>query len=136
MSSIIFLDGKFYREEEAKVSVLDHGYLYGNGCWTTLMTLDDKLFIGGAGIVAIHAAGLGATVNFFSISGKDEYNKFANSQLKKYKVKSKIFIDESRPTTNKTRYRSNDKTLLRVSNLHQVSISKLIQNKILREIKL
>lgn len=97
--------------------------------------LDDKLFIGGAGIVAIHAAGLGATVNFFSISGKDEYNKFANSQLKKYNVKSKIFIDESRPTTNKTRYRSNDKTLLRVSNLHQVSISKLLQNKILREIK-
>ncbi len=45
MTSIIFLDGKFYREKEAKVSVLDHGYLYGNGCWTTLMTLDDKLFM-------------------------------------------------------------------------------------------
>jgi branched-chain amino acid aminotransferase len=44
LSSIIFLDQKFYKEEDAKVSVLDHGYLYGNGCWTTLMTSDDKLF--------------------------------------------------------------------------------------------
>ena len=45
MSSIIFLDGKFYQEKDAKVSVLDHGYLYGNGCWTTLMTQNDKLFM-------------------------------------------------------------------------------------------
>ena len=96
---------------------------------------DDKLFVGGAGIVAIHAAGLGAKVNFFSVSGKDAYNKFASKQLKKHKVKSKIFVDDSRPTTNKTRYRSNEKTLLRVSNLHQVSISKLLQNKILNSVK-
>ena len=45
MSSIIFIDGKFYPEEEAKVSVLDHGYLYGNGCWTTLMSNNNKLFM-------------------------------------------------------------------------------------------
>ncbi len=96
---------------------------------------DNKLFVGGAGIVAIHAAGLGAKVNFFSISGKDSYNKFANKQLREHKVKSKIFIDDSRPTTNKTRYRSNEKTLLRVSNLHQVSISKLLQKKILNSVK-
>jgi len=45
MSSIIFIDGKFYPEHEAKVSVLDHSYLYGNGCWTTLMTYNHKLFM-------------------------------------------------------------------------------------------
>ena len=45
MKSIIFIDGKFYPENEAKVSVLDHGYLYGNGCWTTLMTHNHKLFM-------------------------------------------------------------------------------------------
>ena len=29
MSLVIFIDGQFYDEKEAKVSVLDHGYLYG-----------------------------------------------------------------------------------------------------------
>ena len=45
MTKIIFIDGIFYEEKDAKVSVLDHGYLYGNGCWTTLMTHDHKLFM-------------------------------------------------------------------------------------------
>ena len=45
MKSIIFIDGKFYPEDKAKVSVLDHGYLYGNGCWTTLMSNNNKLFM-------------------------------------------------------------------------------------------
>lgn len=45
MSSIIFIDGNFFEEKDAKVSVLDHGYLYGNGCWTTLMTYNHKLFM-------------------------------------------------------------------------------------------
>ena len=45
MSLIIFIDGKYYDEKDAKVSVLDHGYLYGNGCWTTLMTHNHKIFM-------------------------------------------------------------------------------------------
>jgi len=45
MSLVIFIDGQFYDEKEAKVSVLDHGYLYGNGCWTTLMTYNHKIFM-------------------------------------------------------------------------------------------
>ena len=45
MSLIIFIDGKYYNERDAKVSVLDHGYLYGNGCWTTLMTHNHKIFM-------------------------------------------------------------------------------------------
>ena len=45
MGLVIFIDGQFYDEKEAKVSVLDHGYLYGNGCWTTLMTYNHKIFM-------------------------------------------------------------------------------------------
>jgi len=97
--------------------------------------VDTKLYIGGAGIVSLHAAGLGANVNFFSVSGNDEYYKFAKKKLNLRKVNSKIFVDDSRPTTLKTRYRSSDKTLLRVSNLQQVSISKNLQKKIFNEVK-
>jgi branched-chain amino acid aminotransferase len=44
LNSTVFLDQKFYKEEDAKVSILDHGYLYGNGCWTTMMTSGDRIF--------------------------------------------------------------------------------------------
>lgn len=28
---MVYINGKFYTKEEAKVSVYDHGYLYGDG---------------------------------------------------------------------------------------------------------
>ena len=31
MGLLIYLNGEFVPEEEAKVSVFDHGYLYGDG---------------------------------------------------------------------------------------------------------
>ena len=92
--------------------------------------VDSKKFIGGAGIVAAHAAGLGADVSFFSIAGDDENLKFAKESLDSFKVKNYIFIDETRPTTLKQRFRSHEKTLLRVSHLHQTAISTEIQDKI------
>ena len=97
--------------------------------------IDNKFFIGGAGIVAMHAAGIGAKVNFFTVTGDDKYNKFANKQLKSSRINAKLFIDENRPTTLKSRYRTNEKTLLRVTNLHQVSIPKSVQIKIYEEVK-
>ena len=38
---------------------------------------EKRKFVGGSGIVAAHAAGLGASVNYISIAGKDEEMKFA-----------------------------------------------------------
>jgi len=38
-------------------------------------------FIGGAGIVALHAKGLGADVHFFSTVGKDEIADYAKGKL-------------------------------------------------------
>ncbi|MEQ1752085.1 MAG: branched-chain amino acid aminotransferase, partial [Prosthecobacter sp.] len=32
-SLLIYLDGKLVPESEAKVSVFDHGLLYGDGCF-------------------------------------------------------------------------------------------------------
>ncbi|AKJ32022.1 aminotransferase class IV [Caldimonas brevitalea] len=39
----VFIDGAFYGEDDAKVSIFDHGFLYGNGVFTTLMAIDDML---------------------------------------------------------------------------------------------
>ncbi len=100
-----------------------------------VMPLNQKKYLGGAGIVAAHCANLGAKVNFFSIVGHDSEARFIKDKLKEYKVISKIFLDSSRPTTHKKRYRSGNKTLLRVSTLHKNLIDLNLQKKIFLSIK-
>jgi rfaE bifunctional protein kinase chain/domain len=93
--------------------------------------IDSQLFIGGAGIVAAHAAGLGAQVDFFSVSGQDAPRAFGVEKLDEFKVRSHLLEDISRPTTLKQRYRSKGKSLLRVSHLHQGAISTELQQQML-----
>lgn len=96
--------------------------------------VDKKLYVGGAGIVAAHAAGLGANVNFITICGEDQFSEFASKMLVGYNVKANLIIDKSRPTTVKQRYRSKGKTLLRVSYLNQNMINTKLQNSIFEEV--
>ena len=95
---------------------------------------ESKKFIGGAGIVASHAASLGAKTSIISITGKDSSAEFAKKRLKEMNVKSFLFEDESRPTTLKQRFRSKEQSLLRVSYLHQSGISSILQNKIYKKV--
>ena len=97
--------------------------------------VDNQKFLGGAAIVAAHAVGLGAKVDFYSISGNDSIRDFATDTLKQLKVNSFIIEDPSRPTSLKQRFRSKGKTLLRVSHLHQGSISSELQGFIFKELK-
>lgn len=94
--------------------------------------VDSRLFVGGAGIVAAHAAGLGAEVHFISVTGDDNSREFALKELSFAGVKTYLLEDSSRPTTLKQRYRSKGKTLLRVSHLHQGAISIQLQSQILQ----
>lgn len=98
--------------------------------------IDQVKFIGGAGIVAAHAASLGAKVNFISIVGNDNVKEFATNKLTEFKVIHELFVDESRPTSLKQRYRCSGKSMLRVSHLHQNPISIELQNQILKSIKI
>jgi rfaE bifunctional protein kinase chain/domain len=97
--------------------------------------IDSKLFVGGAGVVAAHAAGLGAQVGFVSVSGNDPSHYFAKLALAGYGVKATLLVDRNRPTTLKQRFRSKGKTLLRVSHLHQASINTELQSKLLATVK-
>jgi rfaE bifunctional protein kinase chain/domain len=92
-------------------------------------------FIGGAGIVAAHACGLGAEVDFFTVVGNDEVKDLAYNKLDNFKVISNFVVDDSRPTTLKQRFRSKGKTLLRVSHLHQGPISRELQKIILNKLE-
>ena len=91
-------------------------------------------FIGGAGIVAAHARGLGADVTYFGVAGHDAIAKYAESKLDGFSVNARLFNDDSRPTTLKTRYRANGKTLLRVSELRQHEISKQLAEELCGEV--
>jgi rfaE bifunctional protein kinase chain/domain len=85
--------------------------------------LRHDLFVGGAGIVAAHARGLGATVEYFGVAGDDASAVFAEKQLASFGVAAHLKRDQSRPTTLKQRFRAHGKTLLRVSHLRQHDIS-------------
>jgi rfaE bifunctional protein kinase chain/domain len=92
--------------------------------------IDSRKFVGGAGIVAAHAAGLGANVNFISVVGNDNIYEYAKDKLTEYGVNFRLEIDNNRPTTLKQRYRCANKTMLRVSHLHQNAISIELQERI------
>jgi len=94
--------------------------------------LSSKVFVGGAGIVALHAGSLGAKVDFYSVIGVEKkYKSLLNKSFKAHKVAAHIFEDDTRPTTLKKRYRVDQKTLLRVSEIRSHDISQEIAEKIL-----
>ncbi len=97
--------------------------------------VERKEFIGGAGIVAAHGAGLGSTAHIFSVIGNDELGQFAKEKLQTYGVHESLLIDDNRPTTHKEKYRSNNKSLLRVSKLYQGTISKKLSEELVSKIE-
>ncbi len=100
----------------------------------TLVVTPIKLnrFLGGGGIVAGHARGLGASVDFYSVCGADSAGEFARAELDKQNIRAFLFVDESRPTTVKKRYRAESKTLLRVNDYRKHEIDSSIQEAILQ----
>ena len=90
-----------------------------------------QTFVGGAGIVAAHSASLGGETHFISVCGDDEDAKYARNNLEKSRVKASCIADSSRPTTSKTRYRADGRTMLRVNNLRDHEISNQISKQVL-----
>lgn len=94
--------------------------------------IDSTRFVGGAGIVAGHGAGLGASVTFISLTGNDQSRLYALESLESQSIQTHLLLDESRPTTLKQRFRSKGKSLLRVSYLHQDSINIELQSQLIK----
>jgi len=91
-------------------------------------------FIGGAGIVAAHARGLGAEVSYFGVTGDDAMATFARQTLERFEVDARFFEDDSRPTTLKQRYRADGKSLLRVSHLRQHDVSRELGDQLCNDV--
>ncbi len=95
---------------------------------------NDK-FIGGSAIVAAHVVNFGAKVDYFTVLGN---NDDANKVLEELNIKNLnkfIFIDKSRPTTVKQRFRTSNRNILKLSTLNESSINIDLQKKIFNKIK-
>ena len=90
-----------------------------------------QTFVGGAGIVAAHSASLGGEAHFISVCGDDGDAEYARDNLRNSGVNATCIADLSRPTTSKTRYRADGKTMLRVNDLRDHEISNHIVNRML-----
>jgi len=93
--------------------------------------IEKAKFIGGAGIVSMHASSLGAKVTFLSVTGEDDERNYALEQLNCENLTAYLAVDEKRKTTLKQRFQAEGKTLLRVSNLIQDFIDNKIQSELM-----
>jgi len=93
--------------------------------------VEKRRFLGGAGIVAAHAAKLGASVDFISIVGEDDEAEFCRDYLKQENIKHTLITDISRPTTTKRRYRASGKTLLRVNSFRNHEPDEVLSSELL-----
>ena len=97
--------------------------------------IETASFVGGAAIVAAHAASVGGHACLYTVTGPDSQAHFLGEELKKFGVEAHLSADDSRPTTTKQRWRAGGKTLLRVSHLRQDPISNHLQENLFNQIK-
>jgi rfaE bifunctional protein kinase chain/domain len=100
-----------------------------------VIPIESKIFMGGAGIVAAHAHGVGAQVSFVTVLGDDDRARFAQEYLQDLGVEAHVFVDETRPTSLKQRFRAMGKTLLRINHLRQHAVSPTIVDSMLARVE-
>ena len=94
-----------------------------------------KEYIGGAGIVAAHAAAFGSTVNLISSCGKDKNGDFVYKKLKESNVNAHLVRSSLVNTIKKTRYSHEAQNLFRLNYLNKNLLNKRISNEIYRKFK-
>jgi rfaE bifunctional protein kinase chain/domain len=95
--------------------------------------IETTRYLGGAGIVAGHAASLGAEAHLLSVVGDDAEGRYCRGELERLGVTARLVVDETRPTTLKQRFRSEGRGLLRVSRLSQQTLAQNLQEEFVRQ---
>ena len=97
--------------------------------------LENRDFIGGAGIVASHIKALGAKCTLVSVVGNDAPGELVKKELNDMDIGNSLITDHSRPTTFKKRYIVENQKLFRVSRMQEHNIAQEIEDKVLKEIE-
>ncbi|MBI3814597.1 MAG: aminotransferase class IV [Nitrospinae bacterium] len=80
MSNLIYINGKFLPRDEARVSVLDHGFLYGSGVFETMRAYNGKVFMGDKHIERLFRSAEAVYLNI--PMDKNEVNKAVEDTVK------------------------------------------------------
>ncbi len=97
--------------------------------------IEKKRYVGGAGIVAAHAAALSNNVNLITLTGNDEASQYCDAELEKYGVKCHFIKDDTLETVIKVRYTQYNKTIFRLNHLKQNKTTTKIKNKFVSKVK-
>lgn len=81
-------------------------------------------FLGGAGIIAAHCAGLGAASSLLSIIGNDSEAETIKMLCEKFKVRVNWIVDTAHPTVLKKRFMSGRQVMFRLNSFRQEGVSR------------
>ena len=115
--------------------ITNHNYTLNKTPTLSLTVKDEKNYIGGAAIVAMHLRKAGANVNFFSFVGNDKYGKFILRKLKKEKIKLFVEVLKNKVTNLKQSYYAQNYNLLKVSKVNTQNLNEYEINKIFLNLK-
>ena len=96
--------------------------------------LNEKNYLGGAGVVAMHMKSAGANVSFCTSIGNDNLGLFTKRLLKKNKIVD-LSYKTTKPTTEKKYFIADNYRLLKVDNVDNSPESSLVQDHIIKNIK-
>ncbi len=77
---LIYINGRFFPRNEAKVSALDHGFLYGSGVFETMRAYNGKVFMADKHIERLFRSAEGVYLNI--PMGKAEIKKAVEDTVK------------------------------------------------------
>ena len=89
----------------------------------TFRSVKSKLYAGGAGIVSMHCASIGASTTYIGVAGNDSEMELAKKFLENSGVNTNLLIDNSRQTILKQRFKSEGKTQFRLNRFNDATIT-------------
>ncbi|MCS7119263.1 MAG: branched-chain-amino-acid transaminase [Archaeoglobaceae archaeon] len=81
MGLLVYLDGKFVPEEDAKISIFDHGFLYGDGVFEGIRAYNGRVFRLREHIERLYDSA--KTINLQIPLSKEEFEKIIIETLRK-----------------------------------------------------
>ena len=97
--------------------------------------LEDRVFMGGAGVVASHIRALGAQCELVSVVGMDGSAELVVQQLDEQGIGNSLIKDASRPTTFKKRYLVENQKLFRVSRMEEHMIFPEVEDQLIARLE-
>jgi rfaE bifunctional protein kinase chain/domain len=96
----------------------------------------NKQYVGGAGIVSMHSSSIGVSTTYIGVAGDDTEMRLAKELLENVGVNAHLFIDSSRQTILKQRFKSGGKTQFRLNRFDEATITHDMRQEIVKSVEM